>query len=345
MRRITDIFLRTLAVLAAIGAVVKVVREDDETEVDGGQPGRSVVVGSAELRLGGRRTTSGEAPDAPEAPPEPSLMARFLEFAKHIAGRIKRHNTVIIAAALAYYAFFAVFPAAIAALSIYGLVADPVELENQLIDLTAALPAETAKFVQTQLLGVTQLSGLGIATIAGIALALWSASAGTKALISGINIAYNEKETRGFAFLRALALGLTVGMIVFVVAAVAATTVLPPLLDDFGLESETITLINIVRWPAVVLTVLLGLGLLYKVAPNRPLSASPWINWGAVFAAIAWVLATFGLSLYSTFGEAGAAYGALAGLALLMLWFFVSGLVVLVGAEINDELEERNVYD
>ena len=264
-------------------------------------------------------------------------------FLKELGVEIKKDNIPMIAAALSYYAMFAVFPAAIAALSIYGIWLDENQLERVIEDLTNQLPAEAAALIGQQLAGLVARSStqLGVSAIVSILIALWSASAGTKALIRGLNIAYDVDEQRAFAHQRALAYALTMGMIVFVVVAVASVTILDDWLDSVDLPG-TASVVEWSRWPAIFLVVVLGLGLLYKVAPNRPANRSPWISPGAMTATIAWMAVTVGLSVYtSRLASFSATYGALTGVIVLMLWFFASGFAVLLGAEVNDVIERR----
>jgi len=264
-------------------------------------------------------------------------------FLKELGAEIKKDNVSIIAAALSYYAMFAVFPAAIAAISIYGLWLDADQLEQVIEDLTNQLPGEAAALIGQQLAGLVARSStqLGVSAILSILIALWSASAGTKGLIRGLNIAYDVDEHRAFAKQRALAYGLTMGMIVFVVVAVATVTILDDWLHAIDLPG-TATAVAWSRWPIIFLVVVLGLGLLYKVAPNRPANRSPWISPGAMTATIAWMAVTVGLSIYTArLASFSATYGALTGVIVLMLWFFASGFAVLLGAEVNDVIERR----
>lgn len=264
-------------------------------------------------------------------------------FLKELGAEIKKDNIPMIAAALSYYAMFAVFPAAIAAISIYGMWLDENQLERVIEDITNQLPAEAAALIGQQLAGLVARSStqLGVSAIISILIALWSASAGTRALIRGLNIAYDVDDQRAFAHQRALAYGLTMGMTVFVVVAVASVTILDDWLTSIDLPG-TATVVQWSRWPIIFLVVVLGLGLLYKVAPNRPANRSPWISPGAMTATIAWMAVTVGLSIYTArLATFSATYGALTGVIVLMLWFFASGFAVLLGAEVNDVIERR----
>lgn len=289
------------------------------------------------------------APLAVVADPAPVVSHWFDEprsVFKAVVGRLREHHMPMIAGSLAYYAFLALFPMAIAAVSIYGLVLDPADLAVQIEEISSALPEETAAFIEAQLTDVVESSGsgLGYTAFISIVIALWSASAGTKALITGIDIAYDTPENRPFVVLRGMAFLITIGLIVFITVAASAVTFLPDLMAEVGAGDETRRAIEIARWPVILLAVIVGLGLLYKIAPNRPASKSPWVSYGAIAVALLWLLATLGFSLYvNTLGSFNATYGTLAGIVVLLLWFFISGLIVLAGAELNSELESRNL--
>lgn len=264
---------------------------------------------------------------------------------KAVVGRLREHHMPMIAGSLSYYAFLAIFPAAIAAISIYGIVLDPADLTTQIEEISEALPEATATFISAQLTELVESSqsGLGLTAVISILAALWSASAGTKALITGIDIAYETPENRPFLILRGMALGITIALIIFLLAAVSAVTFLPDLLSTVGAERLT-RYVQYGRWPAIFVFVIIGLGLLYKIAPNRPAAKSPWVSLGAVVVAVLWLLATLGFSIYAGGASSlGVTYGALSGIIVLLLWFFMSGLIVLAGAELNAELESRNL--
>lgn len=285
---------------------------------------------------------SGADPGAAEAP---SRFAEPISISKAVIVRLREHHMPIIAGSLSYYAFLAIFPAAIAAISIYGVVLNPADLATQIEAISDALPQETADFISLQLTELVESSssGLGFTAVIGILAALWSASAGTKALITGIDIAYDTPEDRSFLVLRGMSLGITVALIVVIGVAASAVTSLPGLLEAVGGDGMT-PFVKYVRWPAIFVMVIVGLGLLYKIAPNRSASKSPWVSIGALLVTLLWSLATLGFSVYvNNLGSFGATYGALSGIIVLLLWFFMSGLIVLAGAELNAELEGRNL--
>ena len=326
MRRPLDLFL---AVLAIGGALLGLRKTSSSTTLG---------------RTGDTTTVRADAQIGLEQAETLTNLRLWIDEGRGVLRRLKDHNTVMIAASLSYYSLLAVFPAAIAAVSIYGLIAEPDMLESQILDITSALPTTTADFIAEQLRTIVSGSegSLGFATAIGIVVALFSASAGTKAIISGTNIAYGVEETRSFLVLRGIAYGLTALLIVGLIGTVVTVAALPQIAEAIGFGQEAAELINVARFPVVFLLVVVGLGALYKWAPDRPGRLTKLINVGGVTAAILWVVATVGFSLYvNNFGTFGETYGTLTGLIVLMLWFFLSGLIVLGGAELNSEVESR----
>jgi membrane protein len=252
----------------------------------------------------------------------------------------------LLSAGVAFYALLSLFPAIIAGVSIYGLVADPTTVRDQIANLTKLLSPETADLVGKQLVQVTSGANgaLGLATVVGILTALWSASSGMKALITGVNLAYDETETRKFVKLRGLALLLTLGAMLLVGVALATIVGYPPIADT--LPTVLRWLVAIVRFVILGGLLVVGLAVLYRYAPDRDQPRWSWVSWGSGIAALLWVLATVGFALYANFfGNYNKTYGALAGVIILMFWLFLSAFVVLVGAELNTEMELQTAKD
>jgi membrane protein len=268
------------------------------------------------------------------------------DIAKRTAKEVKNDQVPLLAAGVAFYALLALFPAIIAGVSIYGLVADPSTVRDQIANLTETLSPETATLVGEQLKQVTSGAGgaLGLATVIGILTALWSASSGMKALITGVNLAYDETETRKFAKLRGLALLLTLGAMVLMGVALATIIGYPPIADTLPMVLRW--LVAIVRFVILGGLLVVGLAVLYRYAPDRDPPRWSWVSWGSGIAALLWVLATIGFALYANFfGNYNKTYGALAGVIILMFWLFLSAFVVLVGAELNTEMELQTAKD
>lgn len=263
-------------------------------------------------------------------------------------GESKADNVPMLAGGVAFFAFLALFPALIAAVMLYGLVADPGTAAAQVEGFAAGLPREAQPIIRDQLAAVTSSSqgALGIGLVLALLAALWSASSGTTNLIRAVNIAYDEEESRGFVRLRATALALTLGAIVFVVLALALVAVVPVVLDRLQLGVAGTVLAQVVRWGALLGVVVAGLAVVYRFAPDRADPRFRWVSLGAVLAALLWLLGSAAFSFYvDNFGRYNKTYGALAGVVVLMLWLFVTSYIVLLGAEINAESERQTVAD
>jgi membrane protein len=270
----------------------------------------------------------------------------WLDIAKRTMKEAKQDQIPLLAAGVAFYTLLSLFPAIIAAVSIYGLVADPQTVRDQIDNLTKMLSPETAKIIGTQIEQITSGAGgaLGFATVLGILTALWSASSGMKALITGVNLAYDETETRKFAKLRGLAVLLTLGAMVLLVVAGATIAGFPPIANDLPMVLQWV--LGIVRFIILAALVIFGLAVLYRYAPDRDEPKWTWVSWGSVVATVLWIVASIGFSVYaSSFGNYNKTYGALAGIIILMFWLFLTAYVVLFGAEFNTEMELQTARD
>ena len=270
------------------------------------------------------------------------------QVAKRALKASSAENMTILAAGVAFFAFLAVFPTLIAALTLYGLVADPVQVAQQMQSLSGVLPADSRRLVTEQLTALTRGSdeALTLGLVVSLLTALWSASTATNNLITAVNIAYDQQETRGLVKLRVIALGLTLGGIVFVLVTLALVTVVPPALDYIGLGGVGRVLAQVLRWLALVGVVIVGLAVVYRVAPDRADARYSWVSPGALVATVLWILGNVAFSLYiSFFGTFNKTYGALAGVIVFMLWLYLTSFIVLLGAEINAEAERQTAKD
>lgn len=314
-----------LAGIAVIAAAIASMRRRQPV------PAAAAVVRPRSARRGGQQAPSGD----------PTLKGLVLG----VREAIGEDEVGTLAAAMTYYSFLALFPALIAVVSIYGLVASPDVVAEQVNELTALLPGQSAaELIETQLTDIVTSSrgGLGVGLVVSLLGVLWAVSSGVSALIKGINLAFNETETRSFVKIRLLALGLTVGLLVFVLVSVFIITGLPPFLRSLGWGAGPIAWAAAGRWLLLVLGAVAGLTIFYRLAPNRTYDAKRWLSIGALVAAGLWLVASILLNVYVTnFGSYNETYGALAGVIVLMLWLYVSSFIVLLGAEIDAELEKR----
>lgn len=261
---------------------------------------------------------------------------------------IKADRVGLMAAGVGFYAMLAIFPALIAAVSLWGLVSDPQQIQQTITDVASALPRGAAELLETQL---TQIAGnsetaLGWALAASLAAALWSASSGTKGLMNAVNAAYDEEETRGFLKVRGLALVLTIGGIFFGLIILGLIAVVPAVLRSAGLGETIETVIQWGRWPILAAALTVGLAVIYRYAPDRDEPEWSWLSVGAAVAVVIWLIASAGFAWYvNSFGSYSETYGSIAGVIVLMLWFFLTAFAILVGAELNAEMEHQTVKD
>lgn len=262
--------------------------------------------------------------------------------------RASRDNLGMVAASVAFYSLLALFPGIAALISIYGLLANPSEVAQQFAAIHSVLPDDVYRLVDGQMrdLASHPAGALGAGLAGAILLSVWSATRGTKALIAALNIAYDEHEARGMLRLNALAFGMTLFLVVLGVVAVGLVVALPIVLDFVGLGSVTDTLVRWLRWPALAALVLFTLAVLYRYGPARRRARWQWVSWGSVFAVVLWLAASGLFSLYvSEFGNYNATYGSVGAVIVLLMWLFISGFVVMLGAQVNAEMERQTGCD
>ena len=260
---------------------------------------------------------------------------------RRVAHEVSDDNVSMVAAALSFYAMLALFPGMIALISIYGLIADRGQVSAAIGQLSSILPSDAWKPLETQLhaLVSTESTSLSLGLLVSTLAALWSASSGVDALITATNAAYHKDEKRSWVKRRGVSLLFTVALVLFMGVAISLIAVVPSLLALLGERFFLLRLIDIARWPTLGVFVALGLMVLYRYAPCRP-TPRRWASSGAILGAAVWLTASAGFSMYvSNFGNYNETYGALGGVIALLLWFYISAFIVLVGAEISAELE------
>ena len=264
-----------------------------------------------------------------------------------VRAEAKDDHVSLLAAGVAFFGLLALVPGLVAMISIYGLVAEPDDIERQVVDALDAAPAEVRDVVSEQLQSITDNSGGAIlALVLSIVLALWSASSGMSHLIEAINLAYDEHDDRGFVRKRGLAVGLTVGAIVFMLVALTLIAVVPAALGASELGVAGRVAANIARWVLLAVAIVVALAVLYRLAPDRDDADWRWISPGAIFAAVAWLVASALFSVYTAnFGKYNETYGTLGAIVVVMLWLLISAAAIILGAELNCELERQTVHD
>lgn len=271
---------------------------------------------------------------------------------KHLLLRLKDRigadNVSIVSAGVAFYFFLALFPAMAALFSIYGLVVEPAEVEQQLEQAADVLPAEAHEIISgilTQTAGKSS-EALSLSLIISILLSLWSANKATAAVFVGINIAYHERDERNFFLKTGLTLLFTLGAIITGIVAVAFVIAFPALIDKLGLPSLLQNGLALLRWVFLAGIVFFAFVLLYKFAPHRATPKLKWVNPGAIFATVVWMAGSLLFTLYiNNFGDYDKTYGSIAAIIILMLWFYLTGFIILLGAELNSEIEHQTSTD
>jgi membrane protein len=265
-----------------------------------------------------------------------------------VKNQVSEDHVSIVAAGVALYGFLAVFPALAALVSIYGLLMDPGSVQSQMQSLETLMPSSAANVINNELQRVFQQDRgiLGWTAAGSVLIAFWSASKAIKALFDSMNIAYDEDEERGFLKLNAIALLLTLGAILFVVVFLALTVGVPALLANISFGGVLGQVLDLARWPFLAVTVMVGLALLYRYGPSRANVRWRWVSWGAAVATVIWLVGSYLFSLYvSHFGNYTATYGSLGAVVILITWFVLGAYAILLGAEVNAEMEHQTARD
>jgi membrane protein len=253
-----------------------------------------------------------------------------------------------VAAGVVFYGLLALFPGITALVSVYGLFAKASTINEHLSLLAGFLPGGAMDIIQEQ---VTRLvskgdAKLSLGFISGLLVAIWSANAGMKAVIDALNVVYEEKEKRGFIKLNLVSLAFTLSGIAATLLALGAVVVLPLILSYLGLGWVGEILVRVLRWPLLLMLIVIGLAILYRYAPSRREPRWQWLSVGSVLAALAWLISSGLLSWYlSNFANYDATYGSLGAGIGLMMWMWISCIVILLGAELNSEVEHQTARD
>lgn len=254
----------------------------------------------------------------------------------------------LIAAGVAFYALLAIFPALTALLAIGGLLVEPSQIVDELNTLSNILPREIATIIlsQAQDIAGSRQGGLGLAAVLGIVLALYSASKGVGSLIEGLNVAYDEEETRGFIWLKVITFGLTAALIVGAVLAVMLLIAVPAAMAFVNLGAGVEIAVTGASWLFVLSLLSVALSALYRFGPDRDQPEWRWVSAGSIIACIIWLAASVGFAIYaSNFGSYNESFGSLGGAIVLLMWLWISAYIVLMGAELNAEMEAQTSYD
>jgi membrane protein len=262
--------------------------------------------------------------------------------------QIGEDRLLAVAAGVVFYGLLALFPALTAIVSLYGLFANAATINDHLTMAAGILPGGAIDIIREQVVRLASKGDakLGFGFILGLGIALWSANAGMKAIIDALNVVYEEKEKRGFIKLNLICLAFTLAAIAALLLALGAVVVLPLLLAWLSFATVTASLVQYARWPVLLVLVIVGLALIYRFGPSRREARWQWLSVGSVFAAVAWLGSSALLSWYlGSFAHYDATYGSLGAAIGMMMWMWISSIVILFGAQLNSEIEHQTARD
>jgi membrane protein len=258
-------------------------------------------------------------------------------------------NIGLVAAGVSFYGFLALVPLLGATVLTYGIIADPQTVVGNVKSMASVMPQDAAKLIGDQLMGVVQTSGgkKGLGLVLAIAVAVFGARNAAGSIITALNIAYEQEETRGFLKVNLLSLAITAGAVMMAVVALLAIAALGYLEKLFPhAPSILLGLGKVLSYVLLLLGAAAGAATLYRYGPNRDRAKWEWITPGTIFAAVAWLILTLGFGFYvAHFGNYNKTYGSLATVVILVTWMYLSAYVFLFGAELNSELEHQTAKD
>ena len=255
---------------------------------------------------------------------------------------------MLIAAGATFYLLLALFPALTAFVSVYGFLADRATVAGNTSLLIGIVPMDSVNLIRSQLesLAAQDTKVLSLGFFIGLSVALWSANNGIKAIFEALNVAYSENESRSFLKLNVVSFAFTLSGLLFGIILIAALGIIPRLLTLIGLDGWNALLVSVARWPLTAVVVAGAISIIYRFGPDRQHAKWRWLSWGGILATFVWIIASAGFTFYlANFADYNATYGALGAVAGLMVWTWISVIVLILGAELNAELEHQTAID
>jgi membrane protein len=286
----------------------------------------------------------GRSADGPHEIPA----AGWRDILLRVYAAITEDRVLAVAAGVTFYGLLAMFPAVAALVSSYALFADPATIHEHLNLIAGFVPEQAMQVIADQITRIASQQGgkLGLGFIIGLAVSLWSANAGMKAIFDALNVVYDEREKRGFIRLNAITLVFTAGAVTVFLLAIAALVVLPIVLNYLPVPGGADLLTRILRWPALLLAVAVGLAVIYRYGPSRERPRWRWVTPGSAAASAIWLIGSLAFSWYaSNLGNFDKTYGSLGAVVAFLMWMWLSAIVVLLGAELDAEMEHQTARD
>jgi len=268
--------------------------------------------------------------------------------AKLSYGEIEEDNAIIISAGVAFFSMLAIFPMITAGLSIYGLFADPAVAQQQLYTISDLLPEDVWVLINDQVMAVTGNANkaIGFKIVLGILAALWASGAGIRAMMRGLNIAYGEVDERNFFVRSVIAFAFTIGAVLMMLISLTVIIGVPSALMILKLDGIVASLTKILPWVLLVFAFGFSCAVLYRYGPSRRPAKLRWVIPGVIFATLSWLCISAGFSKFvSAFGTYNKTYGSLGAVMVLLVWLWLTNFVIIMGAEINGEMERHTTVD
>lgn len=294
------------------------------------------------------RTEAGDKHGRQARKPSEIAWRGWWQVGRRVIKNVQRHNISLVAAGVALFGMLAVFPALNVAVSVYAFFSSPQDILSHMEPLQQILPEQAYTILTNQLTELSDRDGttFNFTLVASLVVGFWVARKGARAIIIACNIVYDESEKRSFFGLLLVSFLFTaVGIFGFVVLALLAI-LLPIALSMLPLGEFVETSLRVLRWPILAIIFILVLQCIYRYAPNRKHAKWRWVSVGAVLATVVWLTASIAFTIYvQNFSNYNETYGAIGSVIILILWFYISAFVVLLGAEINAEMEHQTEID
>lgn len=324
-------------------------RTASESDADKGRDWRAEVGAESNSGCSVDMARAGEPGRGREAyTPEQIPPRGLMDVLWRVFWSISEDRILSTSGSVAFFTLLAVFPAIAAVVSLYGLFADASTIGEHLSLLSGFLPGGVLQLIAEQITVISRQGNetLGFAFVVGLLIALGSANSGMAALFDALNVVYDEREKRSLVRFYATTLLFTLAGIVFVIVAIAGVVVLPLMLKFVGLATTTEWLVAIVRWPILFATIVVSLACIYRYGPSRRDARWRWVTWGSVLGALLWMGASMLFSWYvATFDSYNKTYGSLGAGVGFMVWLWLSAAIVLLGGELNAEMEHQTARD
>lgn len=338
------LWTRGLAIAAAIVLIARYEKPRPDTPMADGGVGAE----GGDMRASHGAVTDGAGRGRDALSPIEIPLKGWKDIFWRVYTETQNDRLLAVAAGVVFYGLLALFPAVTALVSSYALFADAATIGRHLALAATLMPQAAYGIVEEQITRIAQGGGgeLSLAFLLAFGLALWSANAGMKAMIDALNVIYGETEKRSFLRLNLMSLAMTFGGLVFLLLAIAAVIVLPLAFGWMGIEGFGNWLVAMLRWPAIMLMIAFGLAVLYRYGPSRRGAKWRWISVGAVAATLLWVAGSALFSFYlSNIADYNATYGSLGAGIGLMMWLWLTSIAILIGAELNAEIEHQTARD